>query len=140
MIIALSNPLLIPRLIEMAHAVPDAPKDVLERQLARAISRPDAVVYVDDFKGEIRGFIYASIENFDGEDVCFVQFCVVKPEIASYVCFELLGRVRVWANERGLKWIYTMTARNYKPFMKKYKFEFAYTVLKRRVVDERNVR
>lgn len=137
MIYQLTNPLLIPKLMEMARVVPNTPLDKLEKMLISAISDKNSRIYVAEKGGEIKGFMFGSVEEFDGEDVIFIQFAVVKPEEdEKYTCYELLLKFRLWAKESGLKWLYTMVQRNYKPFKRKYGFEPYAMVLRREIYDK----
>jgi len=132
------TPLLIGKLIEMAKTVPNVPVDKLEQMMIQGLTEKDSKVFVDEINKEVRGFIFGTKESIDGEDVIFIQFSVIRPDKEEkHIGFELLLKMRLWAKENNIKWLYTMTNRNPKPYMRKYKFEFAYTMLKRRVEDER---
>lgn len=133
LILKLENPLLVGKVIDMAEKVPNTPIYALEKMLLAAINDKDSIVYIDDHEGEIRGFIYASKEFFDGQEVCFVQYCCVKPDgMERYICFELLNKIRIWSREQNLEWIYFMTKRNPRAFQKKYGFDNYSTVMRRK--------
>jgi len=140
MIQRIENPLLLPKILSLAKAIDDMPIEKLEKMLVAAFTSKDARVYVDEKDNEVRGYIFGTIEQLDGEDCVFIQSCAIKPEEEErYVGFELLTKMKLWAKERGLHNLYMMTKRNQKAFEKKYHFEFAYSVLKKGVDDERNV-
>lgn len=131
MILPFDNPLLIPKLIKLAEEVPDTPLNKLKRFMFLTLNKPDTKAYVDSHDGVIRGFIYASIEEFDGEKCVFIQFCVIKPcEEDKYIGFELLTKMKSWAQENKITQIYFSTSRDPKAFIRKYHFEFHSTILK----------
>jgi hypothetical protein len=138
MILPFDNPLLIPKLIEMAKEVPNTPLDKLQKFMFRTINTPNTKIYYDVHDGIIRGFIYGTIESFDGDTCVFVQFCVVKPcEHDKYVCFELLTKMKLWAKENKITQIYFATSRNPEAFIRKYHFEFNSTILKLDLTKEK---
>lgn len=137
MIYQLTNPLLIPKLLEMAKAVPDTPLDKLEKMLIEAMTSKQAKIFVDEKNNEIRGFIFGSVENLEGEDCIFIQFCIVKPiKEERHIGFELLLKMRLWGKELGLNYIYTITDRNPKGYIRKYGFEHYANVLRKKIVDD----
>ena len=136
MIIKLENPLLVGKILEMAKSVPDTPINTLEKMLLSAIGDKDSIIYIDDHNGEIRGFIYASKELWQGEEVAFIQFCVIKSDdMERYIGFELLSKLRVWALDNNINNLIFSTKRNPRGFIKRYKFELESYVLKRKVRD-----
>ncbi len=137
MIYPTTNPLIIPKLVELAKVIPDLPGQVLDKLLIEAIVSKDAKIYVDEKDDDVRGFIFATIADFDGQPSCFVQVCVVKPvRDERYICFELLTKVKLWAKENKLEYIYFITRRDPKGFEKKYHFDYYGTVLRQKVSKE----
>lgn len=135
MIYELKNPLIINRLLEMAKTIPDLPLLALEKMLIGGIASPNAKIFVEEKDDEVRGFIFASIEGFDGQDSCFVQVCAVKLEQENkYIVFELLSKIKLWAKEKNLEYIYFITKRP-KGFEKKYHFDYYGTVLRKKVEE-----
>lgn len=138
MIYQVTSCLLIPQIVELAKDVPGTPLDALRETLVNSISRKDARIFVDEKEGKIRGFIFATVEELEGKDALFIQFCVVRPtQNEGNICNELLARVRKWGQESELRTMYFMTARNPKAFARKYHFRFHATVLKRSLDYER---
>jgi len=136
MIYETSNPLLIPRLLEMAKVIPELPLDELEKMLIGGISSPKAKIFVEEKEEEIRGFLFATIEGFDGKDVCFVQVCAIRPvKEENYIVFELLTKTKLWAKENKLEYLYFITKRNPKAFERKYHFDYYGTVLRKKVEE-----
>lgn len=131
MIYTVDNPLILPRIMQIATRIKDLPAhDVLRDRLLKAIISPNSTVLIDRLGEQIRGLIYASRENLDGKDVCFIHLCYIDPK--ANIGHELLNRIRTWARKNDLDEIYMMTTRSSKGFERKYNFKFAYTVLKRR--------
>jgi N-acetylglutamate synthase-like GNAT family acetyltransferase len=138
MIIPFENPLLIPKLVKLAEIVPNTPTEKLKKFMFATLNKTNTKAYVDYLDGEIRGFIYASIEEFDGEKCVFIQFCVIRPDDNErYVGFELLNKMKLWAIENNISQIYFLTHRDPKGFIRKYHFEEYGVVLKMDLNKER---
>ena len=137
MIREIDNPLLLNKILELAKNIPDTPLPTLEKMLIEALTSKEAKIFIDEKNNEIRGFIYASVEQWQGEDVVFIQFTVIKPiQEERYIGFEFITKMKLWAKEKGIKSIITVVKRNPKPFMRKYHFINEGTVLK---MDVNNV-
>ncbi len=136
MIIRLTHPLLIPKLVDMAKVVPGAPIEHMADVLIEAVyDEKGSRIFVDEKDGVVKGFIYGSLEHWQGEPVVYVQLCVVLPT-ERYSCHELLARIEAWARENKIKHIIFVTMRNWKAYARKYHFAFDGTVLKRSVKNE----
>ena len=131
---------MVQKIMALAKSVPDTPLETLESMLLAGISDKDTAIYIEEREGDVRGFVFASKETWQGEPVAFIQFCVLKsmPE-EKYIGFELLARIRLWAREKGLANMVFVTKRNYKLFEKKYKFKLDGYILKREVLDVRTI-
>ena len=133
MIYQLRNVLMIPRILELAKVL-DTDQKALETCLIRSLGRKDGVLYVDEKEGALNGFVLATVEEFEGEDAVFIQSCVIKTDSnEKNVGHELLTRIRRWAADRGLTYMYFMTQRSPKAFQKKYNFKYHTTVMRKRV-------
>ena len=131
MITIFDNPLQIPKVVKLASIVPNTPVEKLRKFMFATINKPGTKAYIDVHDGEIRGFIYASIEEFDCDKCVFIQFCVLKPcELEKNIGFELLTKMKLWAKENNINQIYFMTERDPKAFIKKYHFQHYGSVLK----------
>lgn len=132
MIYKLDNALLIPKVLTLARALPDPNLPALEGMIIKGIGRKDAALFVDEKAEEVNGFIFATVEEFEGEDAVFIQASVIKPNNNhENVGHELLARVRAWGRARGLKQCYFMTRRSARAYERKYGFRYHTTVLKR---------
>ncbi len=138
MIMEFTNPLFMPKVIKLAEIVPNTPIEKLKRFMFLTLNQKNTKAYIDNRDGEILGFIYASIEEFDGERCVFIQFCVIKPcSEDKYIGFELLNKMKLWAKENNITQIYFATARDPKAFIRKYHFEFHSTILKLDLTKEK---
>jgi len=139
MILEVTTPLTIPKILEMARKMPHLPVKALEDMLIRGMASEKSKILVDDKEGVLRGFMYASIEHFDGQPVVFIQASYIKSDLdgAKYIGHEFISRMRAWAKESQIEYLYMMTPRNPKGYTRKYKFEFYTYVMRRRVNDEK---
>ena len=81
----------------------------------------------------IKGYLYASIERFDGARVVFIQSCYIDSKADKYAGMDLLKAIEEWALEKDCKWIYMLTKRDHKPFKRKYKFKEVGTVMRKEI-------
>ncbi|MFH1318319.1 MAG: hypothetical protein ABIH71_04835 [Candidatus Omnitrophota bacterium] len=140
MITIFDNPLMIPKLIKLAEEVPNTPLDKLKKFMFATLNKPNTKAYIDIHDGVIRGFMYASIEEWDGDKCVFIQFCVLKPcEEDKYICFEMLTKMKLWAKQNDITQIYFATQRNPEAFCRKYKFEFHSTILKLDISEKKEL-
>jgi N-acetylglutamate synthase-like GNAT family acetyltransferase len=132
MILEVDNPLLIPQILKLAENIPETPLEKLKDMLISSINDAQAKILIEKKDDDIRGFLFSTIENLDGERAAFIQCCYIKPE-AEGIGHELLTRIRNWAKENNLQNIYMLTKRDYKAYEKKYHFKLSYYLLKRGV-------
>ena len=128
MVKELKSGLLIPDLLVLAKNIKDMPLEVLLDRLIKAVDSERGKVFIDEGPEEIDGFIFATIENFDGEDAVFIQAASVRPGTNN--AHELLNRVKLWGREIGLTKAYCLTPRNPAPFIRKFGFKFYSNALK----------
>lgn len=144
MIHTLQSPLEVNQILEMARDVVGAPIEVLEKKLLQGMIHENSNILVDTEKdGEMRGFIFATVEELDGDKAVFIHLCVVKPQNdpkknefnnrvnRQVLSHELLNRIEVWAKELGMKNMYFMTKRNPQVWERAFKFKLDYYLLKR---------
>lgn len=138
MISELTTALEVNHIIELGRAVIKCPVEILRKRVINAITHKDSKVYVDrDHSDVIRGFIFGTIEELDGDECVFIHLCVVKPLEEKHkernLTLELVAKIEAWARERGIKTMYFMTRRNPEAFERKYKFHLEYYLMKREV-------
>ena len=132
MIIKIDNPVLIPEILKLAVKDDKFKIDSLRSMLNDALTRKDSLILIEKKDDVVRGFLFATIEFFQGEDSVFIQGCYVEQD-APQAGHELLAHVRNWGSNLGKEFIYFMTQRESGAWEKKYKFKVVSHVLKRRV-------
>ncbi len=131
MIQEIQSPLLLNQILRMAEKVPGTPMETLRQKLIQGMRRNDAKVYIYEKNGEVMGFIFSTVEEYNGEDAVWIQFCVTQESAGPNITQELLGRVKSWGKELGFKDMYFVTQRSPKAFERKYKFTTAGTLMRR---------
>ena len=106
----------------------DIQKDKLRDYLEDAIKNDSSIVLLDEKDNRIDGFVFASVEEFNGDDVCFIHVCIVAKE-KKYTVHDFIGRLRAWSNERGLKTMIMSTNKHEKGFERKYGFKYLSTLM-----------
>lgn len=104
-------------------------RDVLKNMLLTTLFIEDKFMMVD-IEGEIKAFMFATVEILDGEHVAFIHICYSKK---SGAVDEMLRHLNKWASKRGIKRIIFMTKRNPRAFEKRYGFNDIYTVMEKKV-------
>lgn len=137
MIYELVSPLEINSLVEMSNGIVKTSTVELKNRLIGAIADKNGKVFIDKVDKTIRGFLYCSVENLDGDNVLFVHLCVVVPgEKQRLLTNELINQAEKFARSKNIKNLVFMTRRNPKAFERKYKFKLEYYLMTRKVRDE----
>lgn len=129
MIHELTDKALIPELVRMAGEMTSAPTRTLHNMLSGAIGSGYAKVFLEEVQGYVEGYIFATIERYNGEDAGFIQMACVRP--TSKIGPSLLEEVEKWCKGEGLKNIYFICYRDPAPFCRKYKFSLHAYILKK---------
>jgi len=132
MITQIDSPFLIPSILALAQHIDDIPIQALEKMLTEGIADKNTKILVEKKEEDVRGFVFANIAEFQGEDVVFIQACYISPKTPN-IGFELLKRLKDWAKEKDIKGLVMMTSRNPKSWTRKYGFKHALNIMKRRV-------
>ncbi len=103
-------------------------EDKLKTYFDHAINNESCIILLDQKDDKVNGFVYASVEEFNGEDVCFIHCCVVIPEM-KYTVHDFIARLRKWSAEKGLKIMIMSTDKHEKGFEKKYGFRYVSTLM-----------
>jgi len=96
--------------------------------LEQGIKSDSSIIIVDEKDKKINGFVFASIEEFNGEDVCFIFACVVSPDMKQTV-HDFIAKLRKWSKEKGLKKMLLSTKTHPEGFSKKYGFKYESTLM-----------
>lgn len=105
MIYQVKEEMAITAIAEMIFKQPDVfktPEAEVIRYLYQGVKDEDSVIFVDEKDSEVRGFIFASVEELDGRKVCFIQASVIDPKHRN-TGFELIARLNRWALDKGLE-------------------------------------
>jgi hypothetical protein len=86
------------------------PTNKLIQYLLKGVKDTNSVIIVDEKDKDVRGFLFASIEEFNGEDVCFIQSCVIEPRTGNgekdpelLNCgHEMIEKLRKWCVQKGI--------------------------------------
>lgn len=133
MIHQITSALILPKIMKLSEYLPETDPDVLEKVLTSSFARDDARLFVSQKDGEVNGFVFATIETFEGEPAVFIQTCVILPgDDSRNLGFQLLARLRAWARESGVRYLYFMTKRKAAGFARKYNFYEYATIMKQR--------
>jgi len=131
MIYQLTEPTAVRGIITMIAKRPEAfevPIDVISKYIINSIDDPFSLILLDEVDGDVRGFAYISIEEFNGEDVAFIHSCIVEPSQKNTV-YEFIARTKKWARTKNVKKLVCVEDARIKAFMRKYKFKNMGTIL-----------
>ena len=103
-------------------------KDKLRKYLESAIENDSSIILLDEKDEKIDGFVFASVEEFNGEDVCFIHTCIVAKG-KKYTVHDFIARLRKWSKEKGIKTLIMSTNKHEKGFERKYGFKYLSTLM-----------
>lgn len=103
--------------------------DVL-RDMISDSEREKKFIIADVNDGQMKAFMFATIETLDGDKVCFIQACHSVKNGSVQV---MLDKCIEWAKKLGLSRVLFMTKRNPKAWERKYKFNEIYHVMAREI-------
>lgn len=133
MIQEIKESILLPQIVDLAELIPETPKEKFKDMLYNGIAHDDTVIIVDKKDSTIKAFLFATMENYQGEEVAFIQLCYIHPE-APASGHEILNRLNIWAKKQGAKQLVFITKRKPRAYERKYHFEYAGKVLTKGVV------
>ena len=131
MIYEISEELVIEPILNMIKARKDIfkiPEEKVKRYLQEGIQDKNSIIIIDEKDKKINGFVFASVEEFNGEDVCFIHSCIVDMSM-KYTVHDFIARLRKWSKERNLTAIIMSTPNHVEGFKKKYGFEYLSTLM-----------
>jgi hypothetical protein len=131
MITEIKDALLIPEIMLLAAKIPSRlPLTTLEKLLYRDINSALARVYAVKEEGVYKGFVFITIEEFDGENALLINAAYMNPKLDKAITRELWAKIKQWGRDLGFRYVYCLTQRKPFGFMRKYKFEFDSYLLK----------
>lgn len=103
-------------------------KEKLLKYLEDAIKNETSIILLDEKDNKVDGFVFASVEEYDGEDVCFIHTCIVAKD-KKYTVHDFIARLRKWSREKGIKTLIMSTNKHEKGFERKYGFKYLSTLM-----------
>lgn len=103
-------------------------KEKLREYLESAIKHDSSVIFLDETDNRLDGFVFASVEEFNGDNVCFIHSCIVSKE-KKYTVYDFITRLRKWSKEKGIKMMIMSTNKHEKGFDRKYGFKYHSTLM-----------
>lgn len=103
------------------------PKKVRD-YMANAIQDKLSIILIDEKDHNLNGFLFASVEDFNGEEVCFIHTCIIVPDM-KYTGHDFIARLKKWSIERNIKTIFMSTKSHKDGFERKYGFKFHSTLM-----------
>ncbi len=128
MIVITDNIGIIKKAIDNAIIIEGISRETLLQMVMDSIGANNRFIITDVEDGDIAGFMFATIEWFDGSNVAFIQACYSKKDGNVQV---MLDKCMDWARGLGLSRIIFMSKRNPEAWNRKYKFDNLYTVMGR---------
>ncbi len=131
MIYQLVEPLAIRPILELMSKrqdIFDIPLEQVAKYLFESVEDDNSLILIDEKDEIIGGVLYASVEEFNGEDVVFIHACMINPTLKN-TGFEFMARVRRWADSKGLNKILFVTDNHVEGYMRKYNFTNMGTIL-----------
>jgi len=120
----------IEEIVKNAAIIREFDPQPFRKMMLDSFTRDDIYIGEERVKGELLSFMFATIENFDGENSAFIQVGFSKNGGHADL---LLADLILWAKSNNLKTIFFMTKRNPKGFERKYNFKECYKVMKRSI-------
>jgi len=105
-------------------------RSVLKRMILGSMLDDQKFIMADREGEKLRAFMFATIENLNGEDVCFIQSCYSdKPEVVQ----KMLDKCIKWCHGLDIHRIVFMTQRSPRAWARKYKFKLKSYVMEREI-------
>lgn len=118
----------IDKIVNSSSKIEGLDRNTLKRMILGSLFNDQKFMMADIEDGQMRAFLFATIEVLDGEDVCFIQAC--NSDKAGSVQI-ILDKLIAWCVGLGLKRMVFMTKRNPLAWERKYKFSRKYHVMER---------
>lgn len=103
--------------------------EVLKKMISDSLLENKFII-ADIDNGQMKAFMFATVESLDGQEVCFIQACHSVKNGSVQV---MLDKCIEWSKKLGLEKIIFMTKRNPRAWERKYKFNEIYHVMAREI-------
>lgn len=105
-------------------------RNVLKRMILGSLLDEHKFIMADIDDGKLRAYMFATIENLNGEDVCFIQSCYSDK---AGVVQKMLDKCIKWCNGLDIHRMVFMTQRSPRAWSRKYKFSLKSYVMEREI-------
>lgn len=105
-------------------------RNALKRMILGSLLDDQKFIMADREGDKLRAFMFATIENLNGEDVCFIQSCYSDKKDAVQ---QMLEKCIKWSKGLDIKRIVFMTQRSPNAWARKYKFKLKSYVMEREI-------
>jgi len=119
---------IIKKAVNGADIIEGVSRETLFSMILDSLGLDNRFIMVDVEGNDIVGFMFATIEWFDGKNVVFIQSCYSKKDGNVQV---MLDKCIDWAKKYGLNKIIFMSKRNPEAWSRKYGFNNIYTVMEK---------
>ncbi len=130
MIIDVDDLHMVEAIIKDVHIIVDIDREVLRKMIIGSFLEDHRFIVAEIEEGKPVGFMFANVQQLDGENCAFIQACFSKKKGNVQV---MLDKLISWSKEIGIKRMVFMSKRNPKAWQRKYKFNPIYTVMTRGV-------
>lgn len=120
------------KMIEDQKELFKIPMDIVKKYLIKGIKDELSIILIDEKEKFLNGFLYASIEEFNGAEVCFIHACVIVPD-REYTGPDFMARLKKWSKEKNMKEIFLSTDKHEVGFEQKYEFKYHSTIMSLRL-------
>ena len=139
MIKEFTNLNLVDDIVEEAHRRrSDLRVDSFREHLIDSMIANDSYIKIDTLNDEVIGFMFATVQEFMGEPVAFVQEAFTT-ENGKHSLKDLLDDLESWSQRKNLTGIYFVTSRNPKAWTRKYNFDHIAAIMKVATIIKRRI-
>jgi len=125
---------LLPQIYKLLDNIKDAPKANLSRMMKDGLSNLNEIIlaYLEDYT--VKGFLYATVDKFDGERSVFIQAAYMEPNKKYLGVTEAaFDKLCYWAKQKGINRMDIITTRVPEAFQRRWGFAYTGTLMKRRI-------
>ncbi len=139
MIKEFTNLSLVDEIVEEAHRRrSDLKVESFKKHLISSMIANDSYIKIDTLDGEVIGFMFATVQEFMGEPISFVQEAFTT-EKGKTSLRDLLDDLESWSHSKDLTGIYFVTSRNPKAWTRKYNFDHIAAIMKVATIIKRRI-
>jgi len=141
MIINIKNKEFLYQIYKLIGNIKNCPKANIIEMMGKGLNNDNEIIlaYINDDKEDkiVRGFLYATVDNMDGERTAFIQAAYMSPKYNKY-SQNVFDKLIEWSKQRNINRMDIITTRFPDSFRRKYGFEYTGTLMKRYISKEDN--